>query len=141
MIRIPAIKNAVQVASAMASKQIGPAAASALIGLKVDGHPVQVKEGATLLDAINKSGSHVPTLCYHPEFEPKAVCECIMGYLLHIYVYSREVIILFFHRMYIGRMCLVDVKGEKLLPACRTKAKEGHDILTNTEELKAFRRR
>ena len=77
MIRIPAIKNAVQVASTMASKQIGPAVATALIGLKVDGHPVQVKEGATLLDAINKSGSHVPTLCYHPEFEPKAVCECI----------------------------------------------------------------
>ena len=77
MIRIPAIKNAVQVVSTMASKQIGPAAASALIGLKVDGHQVQVKEGETLLDAINKSGSHVPTLCYHPEFEPKAVCECV----------------------------------------------------------------
>ena len=106
MIRIPAIKNAVQVASTMASKQIGPAAATALIGLKVDGHSVQVKEGATLLDAINKSGSHVPTLCYHPEFEPKAVCECvsleiILCDLLHSVCMFTHVgyIILFFYRM------------------------------------------
>jgi len=39
-------------------------------------------------------------------------------------------------------MCLVDVKGEKKpLPACRTKVKEHQDIQTNTDELKAFRRR
>ena len=113
MIRIPAIKNAVQVASTMASKQIGPAAATALIGLKVDGHPVQVKEGATLLDAINKSGSHVPTLCYHPEFEPKAVCECVslrlLCYLLHsVCIYSRDVhylILLSNDRSYVPRRC------------------------------------
>ena len=42
----------------------------------------------------------------------------------------------------IGRMCLVDVKGEKKpLPECRTKVNEGQDIQTNTENLKAFRRR
>ena len=58
-----------------------------------------------------------------------------------IYVYSHEVHYILLLWNVIGRMCLVDVKGEKLLPACRTKAKEGHDILTNTEELKAFRRR
>lgn len=41
-----------------------------------------------------------------------------------------------------GRMCLVDVKGEsKPVPACRTKAKEGQKIETNTEDLKSFRRR
>ena len=47
------------------------------------------------------------------------------------------------HILYsIGRMCLVDVKGEKKpLPACRTKVNEGQDIHTNTDELKAFRRR
>ena len=39
-------------------------------------------------------------------------------------------------------MCLVDVKGEKKpLPACRTKVNEGQHIQTNTENLKAFRRR
>ena len=79
-----AINNIVQVTKTIASKQIptitaaiSTATTSSLINLKVDGHSVQVPEGSTLLDAINISGSHVPTLCYHPEFEPKAVCEFI----------------------------------------------------------------
>ena len=48
----------------------------------------------------------------------------------------------FLYIVIIGRMCLVDVKGEKKpLPACRTKVNEGQHIQTNTENLKAFRRR
>ena len=40
------------------------------------------------------------------------------------------------------RMCLVDVKGSsKPLAACHTKAEEGQEITTNSEELKSFRRR
>jgi len=78
-----AINNIVQVTKTIASKQIPAVTAalstatrsSSLINLKVDGQNVQVKEGSTILDAIKKSGSHVPTLCYHPEFEPKAVCK------------------------------------------------------------------
>lgn len=108
----PSIKRAaVEVTKAFAKQ--APAAA-ALIGLQVNGRAVEVAQGATLLDAIKKSGSHVPTLCYHPEFEPRAVC----------------------------RMCLVDVEGSsKPLPACRTKAMEGQVVTTDTEELKSFRRR
>mmetsp|Transcript_10944 Transcript_10944/g.24104 ORF Transcript_10944/g.24104 Transcript_10944/m.24104 type:complete len:748 (-) Transcript_10944:27-2270(-) len=102
------------------TRQAPPAIANALVSLRVDGRPVKVAEGATLLDAINTSGSHVPTLCYHPEFQPKAVC----------------------------RMCLVNVKeanatanASKLLPACRTKVEEGQEVTTNSEDIKAFRRR
>ena len=79
------INNIVQVTKTIASKQIPAVTAaistasrsssSSLVNLKVDGHSIQVPEGSTILDAINNSGSHVPTLCYHPEFEPKAVCE------------------------------------------------------------------
>ena len=85
MNRTIAINNIVQVTKTLASKQI-PAITAALstassslslINLKVDGHSVQVPNDSTILDAINNSGSHVPTLCYHPEFEPKAVCEYI----------------------------------------------------------------
>ena len=83
MRRASTIKNAVQLARGLSSMSIvkqtaAAAAANALIGLKVDGHPVQVNKGSTLLDAINKSGSHVPTLCFHPEFKPKAVCEYLV---------------------------------------------------------------
>ena len=114
IIRIPAIKSAAIQMTKVIAQQAPAAIANALVNLRVDGRSVQVDKGATLLDAINKSGSHVPTLCYHPEFEPRAVC----------------------------RMCLVDVKGsQKPLPACRTIAQEGQDITTNSEELKSFRRR
>ena len=147
-----AINNIVQVTKTIASKQI-PAvtavvstATSSLINLKVDGHSVKVSEGSTILDAINNSGSHVPTLCYHPEFEPKAVCKLYDIVLLTLQRSSFSRICS--HHMfnscisYIGRMCLVDVKGEKKpLPACRTKVSEGQEIQTNTENLKAFRRR
>lgn len=102
-----------QQAPAAVATAVSSAVAS-LINVQVNGRPVQVEEGSTLLDAIDKSGSHVPTLCYHPEFEPRAAC----------------------------RLCLVDVEGSnKPLPACRTSVKEGQVITTDTEELKAFRRR
>ena len=114
MNRIPAIKDAAIKVTKVIAQQAPAAVANALVNLRVDGRAVQVEKGATLLDAINKSGSHVPTLCYHPEFEPRAVC----------------------------RMCLVDVKGaDKPLPACRTIAVEGQDIRTNSKELRSFRRR
>jgi ATP-dependent protease ClpP protease subunit len=61
--------------SAPAVSAVAAAAASEAIGLKVDGHSVKVARGATILDAIKKSKSNVPTLCFHPEFDPKAVCE------------------------------------------------------------------
>jgi hypothetical protein len=86
------MKNAVQVTKQLAQKAmqtaapavaaVASAAVSELIGLKVDGHPVNVARGATLLDAIKKTKSHVPTLCFHPEFDPKAVCECIAFLLI-----------------------------------------------------------
>ena len=66
------LKNTVPVVSNVSNaiaRQV-PAAA-ALVSLLVDGRPVQVEKGNTLLEAINKSGSHVPTLCFHPEFKPR----------------------------------------------------------------------
>jgi NADP-reducing hydrogenase subunit HndD len=97
-----------------ASNLTAKAAAKVFVTLHVNGVPVQVVRGANLLQAIQKSGSHVPTLCYHPEFKARAVC----------------------------RMCLVDVEGlKKPQPACHTLAKEGLVIHTASEELKAFRKR
>ena len=113
-ITVPALKSAAINMSKAIASQAPAAIANALVNLHVDGKPVQVNKGATLLDAINKCGSHVPTLCYHPEFEPRAVC----------------------------RMCLVNVSGSsKPVPACRTLAEEGQGIITNSKELKSFRHR
>ncbi|MEO7097693.1 MAG: 2Fe-2S iron-sulfur cluster-binding protein, partial [Polyangiales bacterium] len=38
--------------------------------LTIDGRPVQVREGATLLDACKAAGISTPTLCYAENLTP-----------------------------------------------------------------------
>jgi len=84
-----------------------------MIKLTVNGRPVEVNDGATLLDAAREAGVHVSTLCYHPRLPSHAVC----------------------------RMCLVDVEGgEKPQPACVTPAKDGDVVATDSGALQDFRR-
>jgi bidirectional [NiFe] hydrogenase diaphorase subunit len=44
----------------------------------IDGHKVKVKKGATILDAANKAGIWIPTLCYHPAVSGDASCRLCM---------------------------------------------------------------
>jgi len=84
-----------------------------MIKLTVNGRPVEVQEGSTLLDAAREAGVHIATLCHYPRLPSHAVC----------------------------RMCLVDVEGEgRPQPACLTKAKEGSRVVTDSSELESFRR-
>lgn len=84
-----------------------------MIELTINRRPVELSEGATLLDAARKAGIHVPTLCHYPGLPSHSVC----------------------------RMCLVEVEGEKKpQPACTTLAKQGDVVETDSESLRAFRR-
>jgi len=84
-----------------------------MITLSVNGRRVEVEEGTSLLDAAQAAGVHVPTLCYHPRLPAHAVC----------------------------RMCLVEVAGQQSpQPACRTLAKDGDVVDTDSNDLKSFRR-
>jgi NADH-quinone oxidoreductase subunit G len=84
-----------------------------MIRLTVNGRSVEVDDGLTLLDAAQAAGVHIPTLCHYPGLPSHAVC----------------------------RMCLVDVEGEaRPQPACVTKAKEGDRVVTDSDELRTFRR-
>ncbi|MBI1238630.1 MAG: 2Fe-2S iron-sulfur cluster binding domain-containing protein [Alphaproteobacteria bacterium] len=84
-----------------------------MIALTINGRRVTVEDGATLLDAARAAGAHVPTLCHYPGLPPHAVC----------------------------RMCLVDIAGEpRPQPACRTPARNGDKVETETASLRAFRR-
>ena len=68
------------------------------ISLIVDGVSLSVPKGATILDAAEKAGSHIPTLCFLKE--RSAISSC--------------------------RICMVEVEGEDApVPACSTVAKEG----------------
>ncbi len=84
-----------------------------MLKLTVNARPVEVDEGATLLEAIRAAGCHVPTLCHYPGLPTHAVC----------------------------RMCLVQVDSEdRPQPACCTPAKSGDVVETDTDALQEFRR-
>ena len=83
------------------------------ISLIVDGVSVSVPKGATILDAAERAGSHIPTLCFLKE--RSAISSC--------------------------RICMVEVEGEDApVPACSTAAKEGMVITTSSERLVAYRK-
>src|ERR671918_1349432 len=77
-----------------------------MIELEVDGAPVQVQHGSTVMDATNKLGIYVPHFCYHKKLSIAANC----------------------------RMCLVQVeKAPKPLPACATPVTNGMKVQTHSD--------
>ncbi|MBC8373228.1 MAG: (2Fe-2S)-binding protein [Planctomycetes bacterium] len=44
----------------------------------IDDIQVEVEQGATILDAANKAGVWIPTLCHHPAVAPQATCRVCM---------------------------------------------------------------
>lgn len=80
--------------------------------LIIDGIPVSVRDGATVLDAARALFIDVPTLCWYPKLPTVGNC----------------------------RICLVSVEGNpKLVPACATAAAEG--MVVTTESVAAVKNR
>ena len=76
-----------------------------MIKIKINNIPVSVKEGSTILEAAERLGIRIPTLCYHKDL-------CVAGNC---------------------RVCLVEVKNSKTLQAsCATPVSDGMEIFTNT---------
>jgi NADH-quinone oxidoreductase subunit G len=76
-----------------------------MINLTIDGIKLSVAEDTTILDAAEKIGIRIPTLCHHPDQAVKANCG----------------------------VCVCEVEGEHLLQtACSTAVKEGMVIRTHT---------
>lgn len=79
----------------------------------VDGSPVSVPEGSTLLDACIQQGVDTPTLCFLETLTPVNVC----------------------------RVCVVELEGSRtLVPACSRKAEQGMSIRTDSERVRLSRR-
>src|SRR5215470_20115997 len=56
-----------------------PAPSPRMIEIKIDGRPVSVPEGATILDAARKLGIDTPTLCFLESLTPVNVCRvCVV---------------------------------------------------------------
>ena len=82
------------------------------VTLTIDGQPVSVPAGTTIIEAAKRAGVLVPHYCYHPSLPSPAVC----------------------------RMCLVEVeKSPKLMPACVTQVAEGQVVRVNSPVAKEAR--
>src|ERR687886_421730 len=86
--------------------------AEELVNVTIDGAPVSVPKGTTIIEAAKQAGILVPHYCYHPSLPSPAVC----------------------------RMCLVEVeKAPKLMPACVTQVAEGQVVHVDSEKAKKAR--
>jgi predicted molibdopterin-dependent oxidoreductase YjgC len=84
-----------------------------LIKLTVDGRPVEVADGDTILDACDALGLETPTLCYAENLEAATAC----------------------------RVCVVEVEGSRVLvPSCGRKAENGMVVRTDSERVRTSRR-
>jgi predicted molibdopterin-dependent oxidoreductase YjgC len=89
------------------------AAPRRMVELTVDGEPVRLLDGATILDACRLLGIDTPTLCYGDTLTPVNVC----------------------------RVCVVEVEGARtLVPACSRKAEPGMVVHTDSERVRTSRR-
>src|SRR6266853_407837 len=81
--------------------------------LTIDGTPIEVPTGATVLDAVNRMGLALPQLCKDPDRPPLGAC----------------------------RTCLVHVEGQRGLPAaCHLPARDGMIVDTQHPEAVKTRR-
>ncbi len=83
------------------------------VNIKINGMPLSVPEGSTILEAARLHNIRIPTLCYLKEINEIGAC----------------------------RMCLVEVKGARsAAAACVHPVNEGMEIITNSEKIHTSRR-
>lgn len=85
----------------------------ATVKLTIDGFPVEVEQGTTVLEAARQIGISIPTLCYLREINVIGAC----------------------------RLCIVEVEGARsYLASCTLPAAEGMVVRTGTPGLRQARR-
>ncbi len=79
-----------------------------IVHVKINGIPVEVEAGTTVLHAARAAGVRIPTLCYHDDLVPFGSCG----------------------------LCIVKQVGSaKILRACATPVNEGLSVITHDPEL------
>ena len=83
------------------------------VKLTINGIPVEVPAGSTILEAAHEAGVRIPTLCYLKDVNAIGAC----------------------------RMCLVEVKGARAFAAaCVYPVTEGMEVFTNTPAIRRSRK-
>ncbi len=84
-----------------------------MLELTIDGEPVRVPAGSTILQACRTRGIETPTLCYAETLHPVNVC----------------------------RVCVVELEGSRtLVPSCSRKVEAGMVVHTDSERVRTSRR-
>lgn len=84
-----------------------------MVNIKINGTPLSVPAGISILEAARYAGIEIPTLCYLKEINEIGAC----------------------------RICMVEVKGARsLVTACVYPVNEGMEVFTNTEKVRNSRR-
>ncbi|MBI3977894.1 MAG: (2Fe-2S)-binding protein, partial [Chloroflexi bacterium] len=83
------------------------------VRLTIDDRPIEIPNGATVLDAINQSGIAIPQLCKDPDRPALGAC----------------------------RTCLVQIDGLRGFPtSCSTIARDGMVVHTDGPDVQRIRR-
>ncbi len=78
------------------------------IEIKINNQKILAEEGQTILEVAEANGVYIPTLCSHPDLEPKPNC----------------------------RLCLVSIKDKKgLHTSCSTFVAPGMEVITESDEI------
>jgi NADH:ubiquinone oxidoreductase subunit E/ferredoxin/NAD-dependent dihydropyrimidine dehydrogenase PreA subunit len=81
--------------------------------IRIDDREIQGKKGTTILEAAEKSGIHIPTLCHHPNLLPSGSC----------------------------RVCVVEVEGSsRLIGSCHTPIEDGMVLHTRSPKVLSARK-
>jgi len=79
---------------------------TATVALTIDGVPMNVPAGTSILEAVLQTGREIPHFCYHPKLQVVGSC----------------------------RMCQVEVQGApKLVISCATSVAEGMEVVTASD--------
>ena len=84
-----------------------------MVNIKINGMPLSVPNGSTILEAARYAGINIPTLCYLKDINEIGAC----------------------------RMCVVEVKGARsLVASCVYPVNEGMEVFTNTPKIQKSRK-
>ncbi|MGD9225882.1 MAG: FAD-dependent oxidoreductase [Desulfobacterales bacterium] len=107
------------------------------VNLTIDGQPVEVPAGTTILEAARQADIYIPSLCYHPDLPPAKDRPAVQA------LFRGE------HKLenampeQAGKgcgICVVEVEGQsELVDSCAAEAADGMVIVTQNERIKEKR--
>jgi len=84
-----------------------------MIDMTINGQPIQVEEGTTIIEAARRNLINIPSLCYLRDIHKIGAC----------------------------RICVVEVEGARsLMAACMTEVRPGMAVHTNTAKVRKYRK-